>query len=108
MLVGFEATSGCGGASRSNVALTWWDIGVSRRPAFLSRAILEEGQRRGRNAPAAIVWWLCNLIPEKEEKDCGRGLVLPLYVSGDLAPGWWAMFITMIDDLSAFFGLVFA
>jgi cytochrome c oxidase subunit I+III len=32
---------------------------------------------------------------------------VPLYVSGPVAPGWWAMFITMMADATAFSGLVF-
>ncbi|MGE3772699.1 MAG: cytochrome ubiquinol oxidase subunit I, partial [Gammaproteobacteria bacterium] len=45
--------------------------------------------------------------PEKPEKHVGRGLVLPLYVSGNHAPGWWAVCITMLADASAFAALVF-
>jgi heme/copper-type cytochrome/quinol oxidase subunit 3 len=33
---------------------------------------------------------------------------LPLYASGTASVGWWAMFITMVGDMTAFFGLVFA
>ncbi|SFB11126.1 cytochrome c oxidase subunit I+III [Poseidonocella pacifica] len=60
---------------------------------------------------AALIWWLwtgTGLIPEKDSKDCSRGLHLPLYASGSRAVGWWAMFIMMIGDMTAFFGLVFA
>ncbi len=60
---------------------------------------------------AAIIWWLwtgTSQIPEKPEKAAGRGLTLPLYASGTRSVGWWAMFITMIGDFSAFVGLVFA
>ncbi|WP_372896726.1 cytochrome c oxidase subunit I [Stieleria sp.] len=46
-------------------------------------------------------------IPEKQEKDVGRGLTLPIYVSGSKAVGWWAMFITMLGDMTAFISLVF-
>jgi cytochrome c oxidase subunit I+III len=46
-------------------------------------------------------------IPEKECKPIGHGIKLPLYVSGAKAPGWWAMFITMMADATAFSGLVF-
>jgi cytochrome c oxidase subunit I+III len=45
--------------------------------------------------------------PEKEVKDVGLGLTLPLYVSGSGSIGWWAMFITMLADLTAFVCLVF-
>ncbi|GLK77936.1 cytochrome c oxidase subunit I [Methylopila jiangsuensis] len=61
-------------------------------------------------ALAAIVTWLWRgtaVIPEKAEKDVGLGLKLPLYVSGPDSVGWWAMFITMIGDMSAFASLIF-
>jgi cytochrome c oxidase subunit I+III len=48
------------------------------------------------------------MIPEKPEKDVGLGLRLPLYASGPRSVGWWAMFITMLGDLTAFLSLVFA
>jgi cytochrome c oxidase subunit I+III len=56
------------------------------------------------------MYWLWRgtaLIPEKEEKDVGLGLRLPLYVSGPDSVGWWAMFITMLAILTAFVCLVF-
>jgi cytochrome c oxidase subunit I+III len=71
----------------------WW-------LAFISLAL----------AISIIVYWLWTgtaIIPEKDEKDCGLGLKLPLYVSGSLSMGWWAMFITMLADLTAFVSLVF-
>lgn len=51
--------------------------------------------------------WTTAEIPEKPCKPIGHGLKLPLYVSGPQAPGWWAMFITMLADATAFSGLVF-
>jgi cytochrome c oxidase subunit I+III len=57
-----------------------------------------------------ILWWLWTgtaLIPEKSVKDVGLGLKLPLYVSGPDSVGWWAMLITMLGDMSAFFSLAF-
>lgn len=57
-----------------------------------------------------ILGWLWTgtaIIPEKAEKDVGRGLKLPLYVSGPGAVGWWAMLITMLGDMTAFVSLVF-
>jgi cytochrome c oxidase subunit I+III len=45
--------------------------------------------------------------PEKEHKDVGLGLKLPLYVSGSDSVGWWGMFITMLADLTAFVCIVF-
>ncbi|ELP31546.1 cytochrome c oxidase subunit I [Rhodopirellula baltica] len=57
-----------------------------------------------------IVTWLWTgtaEIPEKETKPVGLGQSLPLYVSGPAAVGWWAMFITMLGDMTAFISLVF-
>jgi cytochrome c oxidase subunit I+III len=61
-------------------------------------------------ALAIILWWLATgtgIIPEKPEKHAGRGLVLPLYSYGPASSGWWAMFITMTADATAFGSLVF-
>lgn len=64
----------------------------------------------GMGTLAAILWWLwtgTGEIPEKRSKNVGLGLSLPLYTSGPLSVGWWAMFITMIGDSTAFASLVF-
>ncbi|MCM2374877.1 cytochrome c oxidase subunit I [Aporhodopirellula aestuarii] len=53
------------------------------------------------------LWTGTALIPEKDNKDVGLGLSLPIYVSGPSAVGWWAMFITMLGDMTAFVSLVF-
>ena len=53
------------------------------------------------------LWTGTARIPEKEEKDVGLGLTLPLYASGPASVGWWAMFITMLGDVTAFVCLVF-
>ncbi len=61
-------------------------------------------------ALATIVYWLWTdtaVLPEKAEKDVGLGLTLPLYVSGPASVGWWAMFITMLGDITAFISLIF-
>jgi cytochrome c oxidase subunit I+III len=61
-------------------------------------------------ATAVIARWLwtgTDEIPEKDEKDVGRGLRLPLYASGPVSVGWWAMLITMVADLTAFLCIVF-
>jgi cytochrome c oxidase subunit I+III len=61
-------------------------------------------------ALGTILWWLWTgtaLVPEKEEKDVGLGLKLPLYTSGSASVGWWAMFILMLADLTAFVCVVF-
>jgi cytochrome c oxidase subunit I+III len=57
-----------------------------------------------------IMVWLWHgtaMIPETDSKDIGRGMRLPLYVSGTQSVGWWAMFITMFGDMTAFASLVF-
>ncbi|TWU04938.1 cytochrome c oxidase subunit I [Stieleria varia] len=59
---------------------------------------------------ATILIWLWTgtaIIPEKDTKDVGLDLTLPTYVSGPAAVGWWAMFITMLGDMTAFVSLVF-
>lgn len=53
------------------------------------------------------LWTATGAIPQKIEKDVGLGLKLPLYASGPASIGWWAMFITMLADLTAFVCLVF-
>jgi cytochrome c oxidase subunit I+III len=61
-------------------------------------------------ALATILIWLWTgtaVMPVKEDKDIGLGLRLPLYVSGSDSVGWWAMFITMLGDMTAFVALVF-
>ncbi|HUG69741.1 MAG TPA: cytochrome c oxidase subunit I [Pirellulaceae bacterium] len=61
-------------------------------------------------ALGTIIIWLWTgtaLIPEKSEKDVGLELALPIYTSGPDAVGWWAMFITMLGDMTAFMSLVF-
>jgi cytochrome c oxidase subunit I+III len=61
-------------------------------------------------ALGAILTWLWTgtaLVPEKPIKPIGLGLELPLYVSGPASVGWWAMFITMLADMTAFVSLVF-
>jgi cytochrome c oxidase subunit I+III len=56
-----------------------------------------------------LVWlWQGTEVPlEKAEKDVGLGLTLPLYASGPAAIGWWAMFTTMLADITAYVCLVF-
>ncbi len=61
-------------------------------------------------AVVTILIWLWTgtaPIPEREEKNVGLGLSLPIYVSGSQSVGWWAMFITMLADVTAFISLVF-
>lgn len=61
-------------------------------------------------AVVAILYWLwtsTGLAPEAAEKDVGLGVRLPTYVSGPKSCGWWAMFITMLGDLTAFVSILF-
>jgi cytochrome c oxidase subunit I+III len=58
----------------------------------------------------ALLYWLWTgtaVIPEKSSKDIGNGSKLPLYQAGPSSVGWWAMFITMTGDLTAFLAVVF-
>jgi cytochrome c oxidase subunit I+III len=71
----------------------WWSAGISAAAAL-----------------GVICYWLWTAtaaIPEKPDKSVGLGLRLPLYVSGPDSVGWWAMFITMLADFTAFVSLVF-
>ena len=82
------------GAVFVSLTFKWWLVSLLCGLAFI----------------AAVIWWLwtgTGDIPEKEEKDIGRGLSLPLYASGVKSAGWWAMFITMTGDGAAFASLVF-
>jgi cytochrome c oxidase subunit I+III len=61
-------------------------------------------------AIGVICWWLWTGTgghPEKETKDVGLGLELPLYVSGPKSVGWWGVFITMLAVTTAYVCLVF-
>ncbi|MBC7172422.1 MAG: cytochrome c oxidase subunit I, partial [Polyangiaceae bacterium] len=68
------------------------------------------GLASGVLALGTILVWLWTgtaVIPEKPRKDIGLGLTLPLYASGTLSVGWWAMLITMLGDMTAFIALAF-
>ncbi|WP_313195152.1 cytochrome c oxidase subunit I [Shinella zoogloeoides] len=59
---------------------------------------------------AATVAWLWTgtaAIPKEEMRDVGLGKTLPLYTSGPQSVGWWAMFITMAGDGTAYASLMF-
>jgi cytochrome c oxidase subunit I+III len=61
-------------------------------------------------ATGVICVWLWTgtaLIPRRAKVPAGLGLELPTYVTGSGSVGWWAMFITMLADLTAFASLVF-
>jgi cytochrome c oxidase subunit I+III len=63
-------------------------------------------------AAIGVIWyWLWTgtaVIPEKAEKNVGLGLSLPLYLSGSISVGWWAMLITMLAVFTAFVCLIFS
>jgi cytochrome c oxidase subunit I+III len=55
-----------------------------------------------------LCWlWTTAEIPERNQRDAGCGYVLPLYVSGPQAVGWWAMFITVLADGTAYVSVIF-
>ncbi|MBW9117696.1 cytochrome c oxidase subunit I [Rhizobium cauense] len=59
---------------------------------------------------AAILIWLwtgTGKIPRQNVRDIGLGKQVPLYASGPSSVGWWAMFITMAGDGTAFASLMF-
>jgi cytochrome c oxidase subunit I+III len=61
-------------------------------------------------ALATILAWLWTgtaMVPEKDLKNVGLGVTLPLYASGQASVGWWAMLITMLGDATAFMSLIF-
>jgi cytochrome c oxidase subunit I len=61
-------------------------------------------------AVCCIIYWLWTStarVPEAPSKDAGLGLTLPTYASGHASVGWWAMWITMLGDATAFASLVF-
>ncbi|MBC9247513.1 cbb3-type cytochrome c oxidase subunit I [Paracoccus sp. 11-3] len=61
-------------------------------------------------AVGCILYWLWTAtaqVPKAEMRKAGLGLKLPLYASGPEAVGWWAMWITMLADSTAFASLVF-
>ncbi len=89
----FWAAVFTGGAFIFSTYHWWWTASASSIAAF-----------------ATILIWLWTgtaKIPEKEFKAVGLGTTLPIYVSGPSSVGWWAMFITMLGDLTAFASLVF-
>jgi len=61
-------------------------------------------------AICCIIGWLWTATarpPEQDSKDAGLGLRLPTYAAGPSSVGWWAMWITMLGDATAFASLVF-
>ncbi|SEN98682.1 cbb3-type cytochrome c oxidase subunit I [Palleronia pelagia] len=64
----------------------------------------------GAFAIVCVLYWLWTAtaqVPEEPTSDVGLGLRLPRYASGPNAPGWWAVWITMLGDATAFTSLVF-
>ncbi|MBA3311661.1 MAG: cytochrome c oxidase subunit I [Planctomycetaceae bacterium] len=89
----FAAAAFTGGAFVFATFYWWWPAAICAVLGFAS--IL------------AWLWTGTAAIPEKDMKDVGLGLSLPLYASGPASVGWWAMFITMLGDMTAFVSLVF-
>ncbi|MGH9323027.1 MAG: cytochrome c oxidase subunit I [Vicinamibacteria bacterium] len=61
-------------------------------------------------AMGVICYWLwigTARQPEKDAKDVGLGLKLPLYSSGSASIGWWGLLTTMLADATAFVCIVF-
>jgi cytochrome c oxidase subunit I+III len=61
-------------------------------------------------AAIAVIWYWLWIGPGREadgEKLVGLGLKLPLNATGPASISWWAVFITMLADLTAFISLVF-
>lgn len=54
------------------------------------------------------LWTGTSERPEKEGKDIGLGMTVPLYAAGPNSIGWWAIFITLVGSSTAFASLVFA
>lgn len=64
----------------------------------------------GAFAGMAIIYWLWRDTarpPTVPAKDAGLGLTLPTYASGPDSVGWWAMWITMLGDATAFASIIF-
>jgi cytochrome c oxidase subunit 1/cytochrome c oxidase subunit I+III len=64
----------------------------------------------GAFAIVCVLYWLWTSTarpPKEEMRDVGLGLRLPTYASGPNAVGWWAMWITMLGDATAFASLIF-
>ncbi len=64
----------------------------------------------GAFAIVCVLYWLWSstaVIPDAPMGDVGLDLKLPRYASGSDAPGWWAVWITMLGDATAFASLVF-
>ncbi|MBY5619799.1 cytochrome c oxidase subunit I [Rhizobium leguminosarum] len=58
----------------------------------------------------AILIWLwtgTGEIPRQNLRDIGLGKQVPLYASGPASVGWWAVFITMAGDGTAYASLMF-
>ncbi len=61
-------------------------------------------------ATVCILYWLWTDTarpPRHEMREAGLGLSLPTYASGPKAVGWWAMWITMLGDATAFASIAF-
>ena len=58
---------------------------------------------------SCLVWvWNIDKGPDKGPVDIGGGYKLPVYVTGPMAHGWWAMIVLMIVAGSIFLSYVFS
>ena len=93
---------------------SWWPfLAAIATGGFFIGATFHAWVITGVSALLSLVLILCWLWttaerPEKNQRDAGCGYVLPLYVSGPQSVGWWAMFITILGDGTAFVSLIFA
>ena len=64
----------------------------------------------GAFAIVCVLYWLWTSTarpPKDDLREAGLGLRLPTYASGPDSVGWWAMWITMLGDATAFASLIF-
>ena len=64
----------------------------------------------GAFAIVCVLYWLWTSTarpPKSEMRNAGLGLRLPTYAAGPNAVGWWAIWITMLGDATAFASIVF-
>lgn len=64
----------------------------------------------GAFAIVCVLYWLWTATarpPKDQMRDVGLGLRLPTYASGPDSVGWWAVWITMLGDATAYASLVF-
>lgn len=73
----------------------------------LSSAYLMAGVGAGILA-VILVFWLWEDIPEKETKDIGMGVEVPISLGDRRAPAWLGSFMLLLVDLALFVSLVYS